>query len=494
MKHHVLALTVIALVSMAAHAQGQQWSEHELAAAVDALVQPEADAGLLSGTLLIAQGDRVLIQRSYGFANWELQVPVSPSSRFAIASITKVMTAAVAETLAREGRLDLDAPVRRYIPGFPDGPKGGAPTVKQLLDHKAGVPHRVTAPIDETQRLLPADIVERVKKRGLLFEPGAEELYSSAGYTTLARVIELVEQKPFATILAEQVFRPAGMTGAIDETSQQLMSGRVMPYRFSVDGAQLVVASAAYKDMSFLTGAGSVYATAEDLLNFANAMRAGTLGKAAQEQVKAADGSWRGFYGRNNSEASVDVLPSSGITLVLLANLRSAATWQLRAQLKNLLQRKPTTAIQRPGPVGPRFEPTSSFVGKYGNPSDPVEISEVEGKLYRDEIEFYPTDGERYCSSASGFIFRFRRNASGSVDAMVTVNASGQETVLPRIAGLMPGPSRDHHRDDRGGRPLLGQPELVLLHDVDAEHVVAALQISGIERQAEGERVLRGFR
>jgi hypothetical protein len=224
------------------------------------------------------------------------------------------------------------------------------------------------------------------------------------------------------------------MTNATDETSQQLMPGRVMPYRFSNDGAKLVVATNPYKDLSFLTGAGSVYATAEDLFHFATAMRAGTLGKTAQEEVTAADGGWRGVYGRINSEASLDVLPSSNITLVMLTNLQSAVTWQLREQLKNLLRRKPTTAIQRVGPVRPRFEPASSFVGKYGKPSDYVEISEVGGKLYRDDNEFYPIDGERYCIPASGAVFRFRRTASGDVDAMLTVRGGGPETVLPRIA------------------------------------------------------------
>ena len=204
------------------------------------------------------------------------------------------MTAALAEKLAKAGRLDLDAPVRRYLPGFPEGPKGGVPTVRQLLDHKAGVPWRVTEPIDETQRLLPADIVERVKKSGLLFEPGTEELYSSAGYTALARVIEVVEQKPFATILVEQVFKPAGMTGATDETSQQLMPGRVMPYRFSNDGAKLVVASNPYKDLSFLTGAGSVYATAEDL----SALRHRHAGRHAGEDRAGAGHGWPTEAGR----------------------------------------------------------------------------------------------------------------------------------------------------------------------------------------------------
>ncbi len=433
MKRRALALALNCLVAVAASAQRSPSSDRELAVAVDALVQPEADAGLLSGTLLIARGDRILIQRRYGFADWELRIPVSPSSRFAIASITKPMTAALTEMLALEGRLELDAPVRRYVPGFPKGPKGGDPTVRQLLDHKAGVPHRVTEPVDETQRLLPAEIVERVKQRGLLFEPGTETLYSSAGYTTLARVIEVVEQKAFASVLAERVFKPAGMTGATDETSQQLMPGRVMPFRFSVDGTRLVVARAPYKDLSFLTGAGSVYATAEDLLHLAAAMRVGTLGKTAQAQVAADDGTWRGFYGRTNSEASLDVLPSEGITFVLLANLQSAVTWQVRAQVKKLLQRKPTAAIRRPGPVAPRFEAASSFVGRYGSPPSPVEISEVEGKLHRDENEFYPIEGNRYCIPASGSIMRFRRTASGAVDALATLSGSGQETVLPRI-------------------------------------------------------------
>jgi hypothetical protein len=118
----------------------------------------------------------------------------------------------------------------------------------------------------------------------------------------------------------------------------------------------------------------------------------------------------------------------------MLTNLQSAVTWQLRAQLKNLLQRKPTTAVHRVGPVRPRFEPASAFVGKYGKSSDFVEISEVGGRLFRDDNEFYPIDGERYCIPASGTIFRFRRTASGEVDAMLTVRGGGPETVLPRIA------------------------------------------------------------
>ena len=106
---------------------------------------------------------------------------------------------------------------------------------------------------------------------------------------------------------------------------------------------------------------------------------------------------------------------------------------ELRAQLRNLLQGRPTTPIKRPLPVKPRFEPSAGFVGLYGAASDPVEVSEVHGHLIRDENEFYPIGAGRYGIPASGAEFWFRRGAGGIVDAMVTVSGTGVETVLPRI-------------------------------------------------------------
>ena len=195
-----------------------------------------------------------------------------------------------------------------------------------------------------------------------------------------------------------------------------------------------MVASAPYKDLSFLTGAGSVYATAEDLLHFANAARAGILGKQLEAfTTGTGDPTWRGWYGRTNTEVSVDLMPSGGITFVFLANLRSAVTWQLRAQVRNLLQGVATAPIKRPPPVAARFEPALSFVGLYGVASDPVEISEVDGNLLRDGNEFYPIEGGRSCIPASGSVMWFRRGAGGRVDAIVTVSGSGSETVMPRI-------------------------------------------------------------
>jgi CubicO group peptidase (beta-lactamase class C family) len=432
-RERVLGLISLLLLLWVAPAGVAKQATHpELTAAdqIEALVLGHAEAGLFSGIILAARGDNLLFHRAYGFANWELRVPNSVLMRFGVGSITKPMTEVLARNLSRSGHLDLDAPVARYLPGFPRGPGGGLPTVRHLLTHRSGVPHRVTDPIDETQVLHPSDIVERVQVRGLLFEPGSQILYSSAGFTILARVIEIVESKPFAATLAELVFEPAEMTSAVSETGQQLMLRRAMPYRLGTADRQVVVKNAPYKDLRFLTGAGSVYATAEDLWHFTTAVRAGDLGADYSEEAFGGDQTiWQGWTGRANGyEASVDVLPAEDLTLILLSNLQSAANWQLREQIQNVLIGQAVHPIALPPPVAEVFEEPEALVGSYG----PAEISLVDGRLFRGENEFYPIEGGRYYIPASGSIMRFRRDAAGVVNAIISTGGGGQETVLPK--------------------------------------------------------------
>ena len=406
---------------------------------IDSLATGEAKAELLSGVILVARGDRVLLQRAYGFASWELQVPGTPATRFGIGSITKPMTETLVEMLATEGRLDLDAPVSRYLGSFPAGPKGGPVTIRHLVDHRSGVPHRVTSAMEETAPLHPSDIVERVRTKGLLFEPGTQELYSSAGFSCLARVIELIEAKPFDAVLRDRIFRPASMATASGETGQQLMPQRALPYRLSASSGAVVVAGVPYKNLGFLTGAGSVYATAEDLFRFVRASRQGVLGPAGKTRTaKSGDQAWRSWYGRTDGyEASVDLLPAEDVTFVFLSNLRSAANWQVREQVKNLLVGREVAAILRPPPpLASSFE-TPDVLGSYGDPSDPIVVAMVDSHLFRDENEFYPIAGGRYYIPASGSAFRFRRTSAGIVDGIVTVSpwAPGTERLALRLPG-----------------------------------------------------------
>ena len=317
---------------------------------------------------------------------------------------------------------------------------GGPVTIRHLVDHRSGVPHRVTTAMEETGPLHPSDIVERVRAKGLLFEPGTQDLYSSAGFSCLARVIELIEGKPFDAVLRDRIFRPASMATASGETGQQLMPQRALPYRLGADAGAVVVASVPYKHLGFLTGAGSVYATAEDLLRFARASRSGVFGPAGRTRTAESSGqTWRSWYGRTDGyEASVDLLPAADLTFVFLSNLRSAANWQVREQVKSLLVGRQAAAIPRPPPpLTSSFETPDAVLGSYGDPSDPIVIAMVDGHLFRDENEFYPIADGRYYIPASGSTFRFRRTSDGIVDGMVTVNpwAAGAERLAPRVPG-----------------------------------------------------------
>ena len=434
-----LSSVAVAFQPSGATAIEQNDSEALLLSRIDSIATGEAEAGLLSGVILVARGDRILLQRAYGFASWELRAPVTAATRFGIASITKPMTQSLVEMLATEGRLDLEAPVSRYLGSFPTGPKGGMVTIRHLVDHRSGVPHRVTNAMEETVPLHPADIVERVRVQGLLFEPGTQELYSSAGFSCLARVIELIERKPFDAVLRDRIFRPASMATASDETGQDLLPHRALPHRLGASAGAVVVASAPYKNLGFLTGAGSVYATAEDLLRFARASRRGAFGPAAKTRTTESTGqTWRSWYGRTNGyEASVDLLPAEDVTFVFLSNLRSAANWQLRAQIKNLLAGRQAGAIPRPPPpLDASFEPPDSFLGSYGDPRDPIVVAMVDGHLFRDDNEFYAIAGGRYYIPASGSVMRFRRTSDGIVDGIVTLAPwTGTESLALRLPG-----------------------------------------------------------
>jgi len=431
-----IALLCLTITASRGVAQ-RQGETRALASRVDALVSPEAAANRLSGIMLIARGDRVVLQRTWGFADWERRVPVSSSTRIGIGSITKNMTQMVLEQLVAEGRIDINAPASKYLPGFPDGPGGGHATIQQLLVHRSGVPWRVTGALDETEPLSPADVVERVKAKGLLFEPGTQELYSSAGYTALARIVEVIEGKPFDDVLAQRIFRPASMTSATGETGERLMPDRALPYILGAGATRTAVFSASYKNLGFLTGAGSVYASAADMLHFVRALRAGTFGSAASHEQLGdpADTTWSSWYGRTNGyESSVDYLPAQDLTFVFLSNLRSAANWQLRIQVRNILRGRAVTPLASVPAVVASFESPVSIVGPYDDAPDSIVISHADGRLFRDGDDIYPIAGGWYYSPASSQTMRFARDAAGAVDSMVTLYPwSGKERMMRRL-------------------------------------------------------------
>jgi hypothetical protein len=195
-----------------------------------------------------------------------------------------------------------------------------------------------------------------------------------------------------------------------------------------MDG-QIVVASAPYRNLSFLTGAGSVYATADDLVRFVDSIRTGLFGESVRDRLLNQDPSvWQGLYGRTNGyEASAELLLDEDLILVFLTNLQSASTWQLRDQVKNALTGAPVDPVPMPPVVSEYAEDPKSLVGHYG----PAEITLIDGHLFRGDNEFYPVEDGDYYIPGSGTRMRFRRDSSGAVDALISMGA-GRERTLPK--------------------------------------------------------------
>ena len=263
----VLALALLALPARAATPDARR-----IARELDAYVRPLLATQQLSGNLLVARDAHILVERSWGEANRELGVSNAPETRFCIASVTKPMTLVLAIQLIQEDKLALADTLGKWIPGFP---RGGQITVEHLLRHCAGIPHRVTTEKDETVPLTAADMVEYARRSTFLSLPGEKSLYSSAGYSVLARVLELASGQSYEELIRDRLFAPLGMAHSTHANARTLLPLRAASY---VPGLH-AIENAPLKDSSFLVGAGSIWSTARDLHRLLRAVASHRLGE-----------------------------------------------------------------------------------------------------------------------------------------------------------------------------------------------------------------------
>jgi CubicO group peptidase (beta-lactamase class C family) len=160
-----------------------------------------AEYGLPGMTVGVADQDGFVATLTAGWADIDLQQPVTPAHYFQIGSISKSMTALAIFRLAEAGKLDLDAPAAGLLPGIPL--PATSFTVAQLLNHSTGLP--------DDAPFFPRGGDERL---WLGFAPGSKMSYSNTGYGLLGMILERIEQRPFHEIIEQQVFQPLGMTGA----------------------------------------------------------------------------------------------------------------------------------------------------------------------------------------------------------------------------------------------------------------------------------------
>jgi len=245
-----------------------------LACRLNACLDGHAKRGF-SGAVLVAKDGRILVNCGYGMANYEHDVPNTPKTKFRIASITKPITAVAIMQLQEQGTLRVDDLLSKYLPDYPNADRI---TIHHLLTHTSGMPDHL-AGFDYAVRARAVSTDELIglsKDKVLRSEPGQTYAYSNAGYALLTRIIEIASGQSYEAFLQEHIFRPAGMHDTLFDRHDRIIKDRAANYVFSPDH-QKDFANAVWTEMSWISGAGGLLSTTEDLYRFDRALKAGTL-------------------------------------------------------------------------------------------------------------------------------------------------------------------------------------------------------------------------
>lgn len=378
---------------------------------IDNYIKPFADANQFSGVVLAAQDGRVVYEKAFGLANADFRVPNRPDTRFGIASITKLMTVVILNRLIEEKKIAPEDKVSKFVPDFPAGDKI---TIQMLRSHRSGIPHRVMRPEEESLPYTSAEFVEKVKGARLAFEPGAQRLYSSAGYAVLARALEIASGKTYSQLLQEYVLAPAGMNDSLDFNGEAIMERRSQDYLLESRG----VVNAALKDYSFLVGAGSVYSTAKDVYKFGEAVLDGKYGEASRASL-VANNEISGNGSTNGHRAYFKISRAKKWGFVFVSNLNSGANDMVQAALESILDGKPVAPSVVPAPkiIPNPNKNLSDFLGQYvregGGGS--FEMNIKNDTLRAGEIKLYPTGVDRFFEYRFFGEVSFVRDAAGKV-------------------------------------------------------------------------------
>jgi len=253
----------------------------------------------------------------FGLADVENNAPASEHTLFRLASISKSLTATAAMQLWERGQLDLDAPVQKYCPAFPQKP--WPMTTRQVMGHLGGIRHYKASTQDDPEvgntkhfdNPIQAGL-DFFKNDALLSEPGKQFHYSTQGYTLVGCVIEGASGAKYVDFVRQNVFAPAGMDHTQVDDRFAIIPYRTRFYQKTESGT---VRNADFLDSSYKLPGGGWLSSAEDMAHFEVAILNDKLIKRATRDLmwtplKTSDGSKNGYAlgwgnGDDNGIASV---------------------------------------------------------------------------------------------------------------------------------------------------------------------------------------------
>ncbi len=251
------------LLTLASLSSAQTDLPPELRGSIDDIVHKVlAITGVPSASLAVVKDGKIAYLHAYGNARLDPLRPATTAMRYSIGSISKQFTAAGILMLAEEGKLTLDDPVSKYVPGLT---RGSEVTIREVLSHTSGYqdywPQDYVMPM-MLKPVTAEEILDRWGRIPLDFDPGSKWQYSNTNYVIAGVIVEKVGGMPLWTLLGKRVFTPLGMNSVTDTDERALPQTDPGAYfRYALGPLH----PAPKEGQGWMFAAGELAMTAEDL-------------------------------------------------------------------------------------------------------------------------------------------------------------------------------------------------------------------------------------
>ena len=424
---------------------------------LDSMMTIYTNCNKFNGSVLVAKGGKVLLEKGYGFKNAGDRTLNDAHTIFQIGSVTKEFTAAIVLKLAAQKKLSLNDPLSKYFPSFP---KGDSIRIKNLLSHSSGIFNYTDVFDFWKQSDIPANeqmVLDTLQQKNLLFSPGTKFSYSNSNYMLLAYIIQKLTKEPYETVVRNWVFSPLKMSHSGFDFKHLQNTGKSTGY-WNFSAAKYVEGPP--NDSSEFIGSGSMYSSVDDLYKWHLALQAGkvldkaTLAQAYQPFKGPYGYGWeldsmagRKTVGHNGRvygfESKMTRVPEDDVFIVLLNN-HSDGPWlhQIALNTMAILYGQPFSAPE--APLQLTDDKLAAFAGKFAGDKDHIfEVRLIAGHLFGSEadhpdrmMELLPLAGNRLKfmehEGEEGF-FDVEMDENGNAAVMRTTNPRGMKLVLKKI-------------------------------------------------------------
>ncbi|MCU1256488.1 MAG: beta-lactamase [Candidatus Angelobacter sp.] len=403
--------------------------------------------GKFMGTVLVAQDGKVLLDKAYGFANLEWEVPNTPTTKFRLGSITKQFTAASILLLEERGKLKVEDPVKKYMPDAPAA--WDKITIFHVLTHTSGIPSLTSFPdfaSHEAQPMTPEKLVEWFRDKPLEFEPGTKWNYSNSGYILLGYLIEKISGQSYSDFVQQNIFTPLGMKDSGYDSNSSIIAHRAAGYAPGKNGPE----NAGFVHMSIPFSAGALYSTSEDLLRWEQGLFGGKVLNAASlakmtapfkedyafglgvstkngHKMIAHNGGIEGF------NTALAYYPDDKLVVAVLANLNGGAADNIAAKLAQVVHGEKIVLPTERKEITISAEVLKKYVGTYElTPAFSIVMTLENGQLMtqatnQGKLPLFAESETMFFLKAVDAQVEFVKNEKGEVTDMV-LHQNGRDT------------------------------------------------------------------